>query len=81
MIKLFLAAFMQVSLVAMNVVFISRGHIVPMFLTGFGISLIWTFNVKRISGGELQDKFAYATGAGLGTVAGYFLAKFLTLVM
>lgn len=79
--RLFIAAFSQVGLVAMNVVFISKGYLLPMFITGFGISFIWTFNVKRIAFGNMNDKLLYALGAGLGTIFGNDLAKFLIVLL
>lgn len=79
--KLFITAFIQVALVSMNVVFISKGYIIPMVLTGFGISFTWTFNVKKIAFGNNIDRIIYAFGAASGTLAGYFLANNLSLVV
>lgn len=79
--KLFLTAFIQVALVSMNVVFISKGYIIPMILTGFGISFTWTFNVKKIAFGSNTDRIIYAFGAATGTAVGYFLANNLSLII
>jgi hypothetical protein len=75
--KLFLTAMLQVALVSMNVVFISRGAIVPMLITGFGISLIWTFNVKRVAFGMWRERIIYASGAMCGTYFGYLITTFI----
>lgn len=64
---LFLTGLLQVTFVAMNVNFIAHNMIVPMLLTGFMISLIWTINVKRISIGSWLDRVIYSTGAMGGT--------------
>lgn len=76
--ELFLTALMQVAFVAMNITFISKGLIIYMVVTGFLISLIWTFNVKKVAFGGWYDRFAYALGAATGTLAGYELSHYLT---
>lgn len=73
--KLFLTAFFQVLFVAMQPLFIVNHMIIAMMLTGFAISLIWTFNVKRVAFGGMADRFVYATGAMLGTLVGYLISK------
>ncbi len=72
--QLFLTALLQVTFVAMNTVFISRGYIMCMLLTAFMISLIWTINIKRVAFGGWTDRFVYATGAMFGTGFGYLIA-------
>ena len=79
--KLFLTAFAQVALVAMNVNFIANGYIIPMLLTGFGISFIWTFNVRKVVFGTAWDRFIYALGAMAGTGVGYYLSHYLTTIL
>lgn len=79
-IKIFCTSLIQVTLVAMNVIFISKGMIIPMLATGFLISLIWTFNIKRIVAGNLKESIVYAFGAMVGTGTGYILAHLLKRV-
>lgn len=74
-IKLFSTALLQVSCVSMGTVFISKGMIIPMLITGFLISFIWTLNVKKAAFGDYLDRITYATGAMFGTGAGYYLSK------
>lgn len=81
MIKLFFTALLQVSLVAMNVIFISNGKIIPMCITAFGISFFWTLNVKSVAFGGWGERITYATGAMVGTLIGSYLAKFITLYL
>lgn len=81
MFKIFLTALTQVSLVAMNVVFISKGMIIPMLITGFLISLLWTFNIKKIVSGNIYESLIYATGAMCGTGLGYYLANLLKEIL
>lgn len=80
MTKLFLTALLQVSLVSMNVVFISKDHFILMLITGFGISLTWSYNVKKIAIGSTADRIVYALGAMVGTGIGYYIAKQFVLI-
>lgn len=77
-IGLFLTAFAQVTLVAMNVVFIHKDKVIALIITGFLISLIWTLNVKRVAFGGWKDRFIYAGGAGLGTLFGYYASNLIS---
>ncbi len=75
-IKLFITGFIQVFLTAMNVVFITSKSVVPLIITGFLISLVWTINVKRIAFGTHSNRIVYATGAAIGTYIGYLAANY-----
>ncbi len=74
---LFLTALVQVTFVAMNVTFIAHQRIVPMLMTGFMISLIWTINVKRVALGGWLDRITYANGAMFGTGLGYIISHWI----
>lgn len=78
---LFLTATLQVALVSMNVVFISKSMVVPMLITGFGISFIWMLNVKRAAFGGWTDRFIYSFGAMTGTGLGFLIVKFLIQIL
>lgn len=78
---LFLTALFQVTFVAMNVTFIANRQIVPMLLTGFMISLIWTLNVKRVAFGGWTDRIVYAFGAMGGTGLGFLISHQLTKIL
>ncbi len=74
-IYLFLTALLQVMLVSMNIVFITYHQLLAMTITGFAISIIWTFNVKKVAFGSLIDRVVYASGAAAGTLIGYYISK------
>ena len=74
---LYLTALLQVTLVSMNVVFITSGSIIPMLIAGFGINLIWTMNVKRIAFSVWRERIIYAFGGMSGTLIGYYLSLYL----
>lgn len=80
-ISLFLTALLQVTFVAMNVTFISEKKILPMLITGFLISLIWTFNVKKVAFGTNWDRVIYAVGAMCGTGIGYLISHSLIKIL
>lgn len=75
--KLFFTALLQVCFVAMNVTFISKGYVILLALTAFGISMFWAQNVKSIAFGGIKDKLVYSTGAMTGTVLGYYLSQLI----
>lgn len=78
---LFSTACLQVTFVAMNVVFITAHLIIPMLLTGFMISLIWTLNIKKVAFGGWGDRFVYAFGAMTGTGIGYLLSNYIKTLL
>lgn len=71
------SGFIQVFLVAMNTVFLSRAFAWGALGAGFTISYIWSHNVKRVAFGNEADRIAYSIGAGLGSVAGMYAGKFV----
>lgn len=73
--RLFFSALFQVALVAMNVVFISKGYFWLLLLTGGGISLFWTFNIKKVAFGGWKDRLTYTFGAMCGTGLGYLISN------
>ncbi len=79
--ELFLTALLQVCFVAMNITFISRGLLVAMAITGFMISLVWSFNVKKIAFGNIYDRLTYASGAGVGTLLGFYISHYLSKLL
>jgi hypothetical protein len=74
---LFTTALFQVFFVAMQPLLIINHMIFPMLLCGFFISLIWTFNVKKVAFGNLADRLVYATGAMAGTGFGFWASSLI----
>jgi len=75
--KIFLTSFIQVGLVAINTLLIARGLFLGVFVVSFIISLIWCYNVGKISVSTLNQKLTYALGAGCGSVTGLLILKFI----
>jgi hypothetical protein len=75
--KLFLTSYLQVALVSANTYFISKVTWLGIAICGFGISYIWTINVKQISISSLKERIIYATGAMLGGLTGVAISRIL----
>jgi len=79
MIRLFSTAYLQVLLVSANTYFISRIAWMGIAVCCFGISYLWTLNVKKISAGTQAERIIYATGAMFGGLTGVVIGKFILL--
>jgi hypothetical protein len=75
MIKIFITSFTQVFFVAINTIFLSKGNIVGIGIASFFISLIWCFNVAKISMSKTKHKLVYSLGAMIGALSGYYFTK------
>ena len=69
---LFTTGFIQIYFVAVNTIFLSKHIYVGVLISAFLISLIWSFNVKKVAFGSTLDRVIYACGASFGSVAGLF---------
>jgi hypothetical protein len=74
-IRLFVMGFLQVFFVAVNTLFIAKQKEFWVLSTSFMISIIWSFNVKKVALGSFSDKIIYSTGAALGSLLGLHLAS------
>jgi hypothetical protein len=74
--KIFATSFLQVGLVCVNTVFVSRGMVAGIFVASIAISLVWSHNVAKIALSSLKEKVIYSFGAGFGAVCGYFLVSY-----
>lgn len=72
--SLFITGFIQVILVAINTYQIANKKYIGILVVGFLISLVWSWNVKKVAFGSNMDRFIYATGAGIGSLVGVLLA-------
>jgi hypothetical protein len=75
--KTFLTSFMQVGCVAINTYFITQLNWIGIFIASFIISLLWAFNVSKISVSTTNQKLTYAFGAGCGAILGLVLVKII----
>lgn len=70
MISLFLTGFLQVFLVTVQTYFISKVFAPGVFVVGFMISFVWTWNVKKVAFGTRADRVIYSLGAACGALIG-----------
>ena len=68
--KLFITGFTQVFFVAINTFFISKAIYGGVLICGFLISFVWSWNVKKVAFGTMQDRLWYSFGAGVGSSVG-----------
>lgn len=72
--SLFGTGFLQVALVGINTWQIAHAKWFGVFVIGFLISYVWSWNVKKIAFGGQTDRLVYALGAASGGVVGLMLA-------
>ena len=72
--QLFFTGFLQVLFVAINTYMIAHRYYICVFIFGFLISLIWTWNVKRVVFGTITDRLCFAFGAGVGALSGVIVS-------
>ncbi len=71
-IKIFIQAFFQIGLVLVNTLLAAKLLYLYVFICSFCISLLWAFNVSKISISKTYQKFVYAIGAGTGAIVGMY---------
>ncbi len=74
LIKLFFSAFTHVLLISFNTYLIVKEYYIGVFVLGACVSLVWTFNIKKMSIGTLKERIVYSLGAGTGAVTGLYLS-------
>ena len=74
---IFITGFAQVFLVSANIYFISRTNWLGIAVCGFGVSFLWTFNVRKVVLGKRAEQMVYSIGAMAGGLAGVMAAKFI----
>ncbi len=77
LLTLFITAYLQVLLVSANTYFISNLAWIGIAIAGFGISYLWTINVKKIAISSIKQRLVYSTGAMCGGLSGVVLAKLI----
>lgn len=75
MTKIFLTAFVQVLLVSLNTIFLSKDNYTGVTICAFLISYVWCLNVKKVSIGSRKEQIIYASGACIGSLSGLVISK------
>jgi hypothetical protein len=80
-IQLFGTGMLQVFFVAINTVFLSKSIYLGVGFAAFMISMVWSYNVKKVVFGTLTDRVAYAAGASAGSLFGLYTSEFLSTLI
>ena len=77
LVSIFFSSLLQIFFVSVNTILISKELIIQAGVCGFLLSLVWTFNIKRIGIASWGERISYCLGAGVGTSGGIFFIKTL----
>lgn len=77
-VTLYATGFIQVYFVAVNTYCVTKSLYIGVVIASFMISLIWSFNVKKIAFGTMSDRVLYAIGATCGSIAGLWSSAVIT---
>jgi hypothetical protein len=73
--RIFFQSFFQVGLVSISTILITKHLYFGIFILGFLISLLWSFNVSKIAVSTINKKITYSLGAGIGAVCGVLITN------
>ena len=75
--KLFFRAYLQTAMVSISTIMISKQILAGVFIVGFIVSILWTFNVSTLAFSTTKQKLIYSFGAGLGSMSGVIFFNIL----
>lgn len=75
--SLALTGYVQVFFVAVNTYFLAQANYGGVVVASFMISMVWSFNVKRVAFGTMSDRVIYALGATGGSITGLWASTSL----
>lgn len=75
LISIFFSSLLQIFFVSVNTILISKELVIQAGICGFLLSLVWTFNIRRIGLASWGERISYCLGAGLGTSGGILFIK------
>jgi hypothetical protein len=76
-ISLFFTGVLQVYFVAINTVFLAKELYIGVLFAAFSISMIWSYNIKKIVFGTFSERVIYSLGATVGSLLGLYTSSFL----
>lgn len=79
--QLFGTGLLQVFFVAINTVFLSKSLYLGVGIAAFMISMVWSYNVKKVVFGTVTDRVAYAAGASAGSLLGLLTSEYLSILI
>ena len=75
--RTFFQSFLQIGLVSISTILITKDLYFGIFIVGSLISFLWTYNVSRIAVSTMKQKITYSLGAGTGAVCGVLITQLL----
>jgi hypothetical protein len=75
--RTFFQSFLQIGLVSISTILITKDLYFGIFIVGSLISFLWTYNVSRIAVSTMKQKIIYSLGAGTGAVCGVLITQLL----
>ena len=79
--SLLITGFVQVYFVSVNTYFLAKEMYIGVLIAAFMISLVWSFNVKKVAFGSTVDRIIYASGATMGSLTGLYSSSFIAPVI
>ena len=76
-IALFFTGFLQVFFVSVNTCFLAKEIYVGVLFAAFSISMIWSYNIKKIVFGTFTERIVYSIGATAGSLLGLYTSSYL----
>ena len=80
-VSLYATGFIQVYFVAVNTYCVTKSMYIGVIIASFMISLIWSFNVKKVAFGTTGDRVLYAIGATCGSIAGLWSSALIAEII
>lgn len=77
-IKLTATGIIQVYFVAINTCFLAKEIYLGVAFAAFAISMVWSYNIKKIVFGTFSDRMFYSLGATIGSLLGLYTSSFFT---
>ena len=75
--KTFFTSCFQIGMVAINTYCRTQLYWFGVLVVSALISLLWCYNVAKVSVSTTNQKLTYSLGAGLGAITGLFLVKII----
>lgn len=70
---LYIYGFFQLSLIAINTWFISKGSLIGAFISEFFLTLVFTLSINKLIQNDTKTKIFYSLSAAIGSLVGLFI--------
>jgi hypothetical protein len=75
--SLFSTSFLQVFLISINTVFLSKAFYPGVAVAGFLITYVWVGNVKKVNVATKMERIVYSLGATIGGLCGLAFSSYV----